>query len=223
MRLKSKSCYKSPNDKCWSDLDACNESCCIEDMKLENSNFYDFSRKYGNLRANIKPKTQNHVNEQPPTSGTDVMTSQENLTPNLESFRIGRNRVFALAGEKPCFSNKMDNMSVFGDTALILSTKFGLMDEVWDLPCTNTSLVDDNLRDFSKHALWTAVLKPIPLGNNSVPVLNVSLQQPNPCQATIGNCGTLSMLNSASDLRTSAAMLFSPALCEPDQVSIDEA
>ena len=203
----------------------CSKSSCNEELKLGNSKFRDFSGKYGILRPNIEPKTLNHSNEHPPTCGMYAMTSQENLCPDLEPFRNGSNRVFASAGGKPGFSQKMDNLSVFKTTAWILSTKFGRMEGSRMLPCTciNTSLVDDNLRVYSKHALWTAELKPIPAGCNSVPVLTVDSQQPNLCRATIGNCGTPSMVKPAPDLKTSAAMPCSPALCAPVLVPFDEA
>ena len=223
LKLNSKSDFKSSNVKYWSDLESCTILCNMETcVKLgKNTNFSEFSRDYVLLRANIEPQTPNHRNEHPPTGGKYVMPSQENLTLVSESFRLWSNGVFVSAGQKPCFSQKMDNKSVFGNIqvpAMVLSTKFGFMVDMWDAPFINTSLVDKNLKDFSEHALWIAVLKPIPNVKNSVPVLNVNLQQASPCRTTNRNCGT-----TLPKISSQAMACCNLLPCVMDLVSTDEA
>ena len=96
--------------------------------------------------------------------------------------------------------------------AKILSSKFKLLDPTEPLTCSNCFLIDNNLLNFSKHALWTAGLRPVSsVDFPTEPDVNVRTSSALPLNATNGNCGQPCLCNSASSLMSQPAMLDFPA------------
>ena len=127
-----------------------------------------------------------------------------------------RNRIFAADGEIHGFLPKMDNL-VPGENrcvlARILSSKFGLLDPMTPLTCSNTSLVDSTIKDYSEHGLWTMELNPVPcVSLPAEPSLAVNLCDALPWNPTIGKCGRPCMCNFAPGLQSKPTMLSFPAL-----------
>ena len=114
------------------------------------------------------------------------------------------------------FSPELDNLAGYENLcvpARNLSSKFEFLDPTTPLTCSNTSLVDSTIKDYSKHGLWTMELNPVPcVSLPAEPSLAVNLCDALPSDPTIGKCGRPCMCNFAPGLQSEPAMLSFPAL-----------
>ena len=200
-----------PKLKIRSDLD-------LNDLSMKVKNFSDFSSKSANLRPNVGPQTLDVMNEHPLAVVSHTVDDQMRPPPQSELPAVKRNRIFAFDREKLGFSGSSHEMGQIlspADLRLqarILSSKFKLLDSTEPLTCSNCFLIDKNLLDFSKHALWTAVLGPVSrVDFPTEPNVNVRASSALPVNATYGNCGQPCLCNSASSLMSQPAMLDFPA------------
>ena len=215
LRLKKQPHSKSTNVKCWSDLDT-EVACCEICVDLEFSNFSNFSKKCVHLRPNVGPQTPNHTTEPPHFVEPHIVGVQNNPTIAPKKLPVKRNRIFATDGELCEFSHYLNKNPDFKNLcvpAMILSTKFELLDPKRSFICSNTSLVDQSIQEFSQHALWTTILKPVPGLDLSVgPCLAVKSSDALPLNAAYGKCGRPCICNSTHSLVSGPAMLGVPAL-----------
>ena len=163
------------------------------------------------------------MNEHPLAVVSHVVDDQMRPPPPSKLSAVERNRIFASDGEKHGFSGFSHEMGLILSPedlrlqAKILSSKFKLLDPSDPLTCSNYFLIDNNLISFSKHALWTANLRPIPdVDFPTEPDVNVRASSALPLNATNGNCGQPCLCNSTSNLMSQPAMPDFPAFVDED-------